>query len=62
MLLYEYNLSDLVENYLKTLSSKDTQSEELSPRVKRLVGAVKLPKKFDYKEALQEGIQKKHGK
>lgn len=56
------SLSDLVENYLKTLASKDTPSEELSPRVKRLVGAVKLPKKFDYKQALEEGVQKKYGK
>lgn len=56
------SLSDLVENYLKTLASKDTPSEELSPRVKRLVGAVKLPKKFDYKQALEEEVQKKYGK
>jgi hypothetical protein len=56
------SLSDLVENYLKTLATKDSSSEELSPRVKRLVGAVKLPKDFSYKQALQEGIQKKHGK
>jgi uncharacterized protein (DUF3820 family) len=56
------SLSDLVENYLKTLASKDNQSEELSPRVRRLVGAVKLSKDFNYKQALQGGIQKKHGK
>ncbi|HEY8935887.1 MAG TPA: DUF6364 family protein [Cyclobacteriaceae bacterium] len=56
------SLSDLVENYLKTLASKDKPSEELSPRVKRLVGSVKLPKDFDYKKALEEEIQKKHNK
>ncbi len=56
------SLSDLVENYLKTLSSKEMGTDDFSPRVKRLMGAVKLPENFDYKEALKEGIAKKHGK
>lgn len=56
------SLSELVENYLKMLANKENQSAKLSPRVKRLVGAVKLSKDFNYKQALQEGIQKKHGK
>ncbi len=42
------SLSELVENYLKMLANKDNQSAELSPRVKRLVGAVKLSKDFNY--------------
>lgn len=55
------SLSDLVENYLKSLETKDS-GEDISPRVKRLVGAIKLPKEFDYKESLKEGIEKKFGK
>lgn len=43
------SLSKLVENYLRTLHSDD----ELSPRVKRLLGAVKLPIDFDYKNAIR---------
>ncbi|KIC91279.1 DUF6364 family protein [Flavihumibacter sp. ZG627] len=56
------SLSDLVENYLKTLSSKEGSKEKLSPRVKRLVGSVKLPKDFNYKDALQESINEKFSK
>lgn len=55
------SLSELIENYLRTLTDKEKDAEELSPRVKRLVGAVKLPKNFDYKKALEEAIIKKHG-
>lgn len=55
------SLSELIENYLKTLTNKEKDSEELSPRVKRLVGSVKLPKNFDYKKTLEEEIIKKHG-
>lgn len=56
------SLSDLVESYLKTLSGKENNADELSPRVKRLVGAISLPEDFDYKETLKKGIEQKHGK
>jgi len=53
------SLSDLVENYLKTLDKQDSSTENFSPRVKRLLGSVKLPENFDYKEVLREEIEKK---
>lgn len=55
------SLSDLIESYLKTLSGNEGSNTELSPKVKRLVGAVKLPQDFDYKKALNEAIEEKHG-
>jgi hypothetical protein len=55
------SLSDLVENYLRTLSAGEEQKEEISPRVKRLVGTIELPENFDYKKSLNEAITKKHG-
>ena len=55
------SLSELIENYLKTLVNKEKDSKEISPKVKRLVGSVKLPKNFDYKKTLEEEIIKKHG-
>jgi len=55
------SLSELIENYLKTLVNKEKGSKEISPKVKRLVGSVKLPKNFDYKKTLEEEIIKKHG-
>jgi len=54
------SLSDLVESYLKTLAGAQKPEETLSPRVKRLVGSVKLAKDFDYKKALETEIRQKH--
>jgi hypothetical protein len=56
------SLSELVESYLKTLSSKHIDDKEMSPRAKKLRGSFKLPKDFDYKKALSEEINKKYGK
>lgn len=54
------SLSNIIENYLKALSQKDKGEEELSPRVKKLLGAVKLPQNFDYKTAISEELAKKY--
>jgi len=56
------SLSNLVENYLRTLDNKDNQKEQLTPRVKRLLGAIKLPENFDYKKTLEEELIKKYKK
>ena len=57
------SLSELVENYLKTLDSNRSQKEadELAPSVKSLMGSFKAPKDFDYKKILREEKLKKHG-
>ncbi|MFY8184789.1 MAG: DUF6364 family protein [Bacteroidia bacterium] len=54
------SLSDIVENYLMSLTSKEKKEEEISPRIMKLVGAVKQPKDFDYKKELGKAIAKKH--
>ncbi len=56
------SLSGLVENYLKALASGDNSSSEMTPRVKRLRGAIKLPANFNYKSILEDSISKKHSK
>ena len=56
------SLSGLVENYLKTLATNESLSNEMTPRVRRLRGSIKLPANFDYKKTLTEGISKKHDK
>jgi hypothetical protein len=56
------SLSGLIENYLRTLSSKEAMPDELAPRVTRLRGCIKLPDDFDYKQSLADAITKKHGK
>lgn len=32
--------------------------KDLSPRIKKLLGVTKLPKKFDYKKALEAALKK----
>jgi len=54
------SLSELIENYLKTLITKTSDDQELSPKVKKLMGKVKLPANFDYKKSLTEELVKKH--
>jgi len=56
------SLSDLVENYLKLLTkeTRKIKSENLSPRVSRLRGILKVDKDFDYKKVLEEEIAKKY--
>jgi len=55
------SLSHLVENYLKTISRKDNDKNDLSPKVKKLMGSIKLPDDFDYKAELSRSLSKKHG-
>ena len=54
------SLSDLIENYLKTLTKENTNKEQLSPRLKKIVGIVKLPKNFDEKKELSAYFENKH--
>lgn len=55
------SLSDLVEDYLKYLTSSQHHSEsELTPQVKSLLGSIKVPKDLDYKKELSTQLRKKH--
>ena len=56
------SLSDLVENYLKALVQNNSKMEEISPKVKKLMGVIKLPKDFDYKKVLGEEINKRYSR
>ena len=56
------SLSALIENYLKALVQKENPEEDLSPKVKELMGSVKLPKGFDYKKDLTEALSQKYAK
>ena len=55
------SLSDLVENYLKLLTTNVAiENSEYTPRVKSLLGCIKLPDDFDYKKELSESLTKKY--
>ena len=56
------SLSGLVENYLKSISVSTAGAEEISPRVKKLMGSIRLTKDFDYKTELRKAIGKKYSK
>jgi hypothetical protein len=54
------SLSNLVENYLKSISMKESEVKSLSPEVTRLMGVIKLPEDFDYKTGISKSLSKKY--
>lgn len=54
------SLSGIVENYLKSISVQDETAPALSPKVAKLMGAIKLPEDFDYKKELGSALLKKY--
>ena len=54
------SLSELIEKYLETLTEENGDKKKLSSKLKRIVGAVKLPKDFDEKKALDAYFENKH--
>jgi hypothetical protein len=53
------NLSELIENYLNSIT-KESQDNELSPKLKKIVGSVNLPEDFDEKAELRSAIENKY--
>lgn len=53
------SLSELIEQYLETLT-QENNTQPISPKLKKLIGAVKLPKDFDEKKELQNYLEKKY--
>ena len=57
----ERSLSNLIENYLKALTTESNQKEiELTPIVKSLKGSFNAPKSFDYKKELANRLSEKY--
>ena len=58
----ERSLSDLIENYLKVLTTDDESKDEteLSTTLKALKGSFKMPKDFDYKKELIDRLSEKY--
>ena len=57
------SLSNLIENYLKALTSESNNNNnkvELTPIVKSLLGAFTEPSDFDYKKILTDRLSKKY--
>jgi hypothetical protein len=54
------SLSDIVENYLNSITNEASSEKGLSPNLKKLVGIVKLPKDFNEKKELLNYSHNKH--
>ncbi|MEO1010391.1 MAG: DUF6364 family protein [Bacteroidota bacterium] len=55
------SLSDIIENYLKTLVVKESKEEtRLDATIESLKGSFKMPKNFDYKKELKNRLEKKY--
>lgn len=53
------SLSELIENYLETITDDNTD-QKISPKLKKIIGAVSLPKNFDEEKELRSYLEKKH--
>ena len=54
------SLSQIIEGYLEKITNEKDSKEDISPKLKQIVGAVKLPKDFDEKKELRKYLEKKH--
>ena len=54
------SLSDIIENYLKMLTKEEQKHKKLSPKVKSMKGAFKMPKNMDYKKELGKRLEEKY--
>jgi hypothetical protein len=54
------SLSDIIENYLKAITTEKRVVEDISPLVNSLRGSFKAPESFDYKKELSEGLSEKY--
>ncbi|AZI55077.1 MULTISPECIES: DUF6364 family protein [Epilithonimonas] len=53
------SLSEMVQKYLESLVEESDKSE-LSPKIKKLAGSLKLPENFDYDKALDDYYKEKY--
>jgi len=53
------SLSDLIENYLESLTQEIPESD-ISPKLSKIAGKIKLPKDFNEEETLRNYFENKH--
>lgn len=53
------SLSELIENYLENIT-EDYSDEEISPKLRKLIGSVQLPPDFDEEKELRSALEQKH--
>lgn len=55
-----HSLSDIIENYLKAITTEQRVVEDISPLINSLRGSFKAPESFDYKKELSKGLSEKY--
>jgi hypothetical protein len=55
------SLSDIVEKYFENLTKASDNNEDIHPKVKKLIGRIKLPDDFDIEKAKEEYFKEKYG-
>ena len=53
------SLSEIIENYLVKITQEE-DINNLTPKLKKIVGAVSLPVDFSEEEELRSALEKKH--
>ena len=53
------SLSELIESYLENITEENYNSD-LSPKLRKLIGSVKLPEDFNEEKELRSAVEKKH--
>ena len=56
------SLSNIVENYLKSITAQEDPNLAISAKVSKMMGVIKLPEDYDYKKELGNAISKTIGK
>ena len=54
------SLSELIENYLETLTEENRDNVQPSSKLKKIAGIIKLPDDFDEKAALGAYLENRH--
>ncbi len=55
------SLSEIIETYLESLTSDIShESNSISPKLRAIIGSVKLPKDFDEEKARRSHLENKH--
>ena len=52
-------VSDIVENYLKSITAKEDNTPGIFLKVLKLMGSIRLPENLDYKKELGNALAKK---
>ena len=54
------SLSGIVENYLKSITTREEPNVIISAKVSKMMGVITLPEDFDYKKELGNAITQKY--